>query len=72
MGKPKINTGTIQSRAGIDYIEKDKIIKRWKEYTEELHKKDTKTYTEVREKAYTQETSVMKSEVRKAVGNSWK
>jgi len=27
-GKPKINTGMIQSRAGIDYIEKDKIIKR--------------------------------------------
>jgi len=44
-GKPKINTGTIQSRAGTDYIEKDKIIKRWKGYTEELYKKDTKTYT---------------------------
>jgi hypothetical protein len=27
MGKPKINTGSIQRRAGIDYIEKDKIIK---------------------------------------------
>ena len=43
-GKPKINTGSIQSRAGIDYIEKDKIIRRWKEYTGELYKKDTKTY----------------------------
>jgi hypothetical protein len=30
-------------------------------------KKDTKTYTEVQEKAYTQEPSVMKSEVRKAL-----
>jgi hypothetical protein len=49
-GNPKINTGSIQSRAGIDYIEKDKIIRRWKEYTEELYKKDTKTNTEVHEK----------------------
>jgi hypothetical protein len=63
MGKPQLNTGTIQSRAGIDYTEKDKIIRRWKEYTEELYKKDKKTYTEVREKAHTHEPSVMKSEV---------
>jgi hypothetical protein len=35
-GKPKINTGTIKSRAGTDYIEKDNIIRRWKEYAEEL------------------------------------
>jgi hypothetical protein len=34
-GKPKINAGTIQSRAGIDCIEKGKVIRRWKEYTEE-------------------------------------
>jgi lipocalin len=53
MGKPKINTDSIQSRAGIDYIEKDKIIRRWKEYTEELYKKDAKTYTEVQDKVYT-------------------
>jgi hypothetical protein len=43
------------------------MIRRWKEYTEELYKKDAKTYTEVQEKAYTQEPSVMKSEVRKAL-----
>ena len=67
MGKPKINTGTIQSRAGIDYIEKDKIIRRWKEYTEKLYKKDTKTYREAQEKTYRQEPPVMKSEVLKAV-----
>ena len=30
-GKPKINAGTIQNRAGIDYIEKDKIIRRQRE-----------------------------------------
>jgi len=30
-GKPKINRGTLKSRAGIDYIENDKIIRRWKE-----------------------------------------
>jgi hypothetical protein len=46
---------------------KDKIIRRWKEYTEELYKKDTKTYTEVQDKAYTQELLVMKSEVHKAL-----
>jgi hypothetical protein len=38
--KPKINTSTIKSRAGVDYIEKENIIRRWKEYTEELYKKD--------------------------------
>jgi len=29
----------LKSRAGIDYIEKYKIIRRWKEYTEDLYKK---------------------------------
>jgi hypothetical protein len=67
MGKPKRNTGTIQSSAGIDHNKKEKIIRIWKEYTEELHKKDTKTYTEVQEKAYTKEPPVMKSEFRKAL-----
>jgi hypothetical protein len=42
-GKPKINTGTLKSRTGNDYIEKDKIIRRWKEYTEDLYKKDPNT-----------------------------
>jgi hypothetical protein len=37
-GKPKINTGTLKSRTGKDYIEKDKTIRRWKKYTEELYK----------------------------------
>jgi len=27
-GKPKINAGMIQNRAGIEYIERDKIIRR--------------------------------------------
>jgi len=67
MGTPKINADCIQSRAGIDYTEKDKIIRRWKEYTEVLYKKDTETYTELQDKTYTQEPLVMKSEVRKAL-----
>jgi hypothetical protein len=37
------------------------------EYTEELYKKDTKTYAEVQDKTYTQEPLVMKSEVQKAL-----
>ena len=66
-GKPKTNAGTIQSRAGIDYIEKDKIISRRKEYTEELYKEDPNTSIEFQEKTYTQEPLVMRSEVRKAL-----
>jgi hypothetical protein len=34
-GKPKINTGTLKSITGKEYIKKDKIIRRWKEYTED-------------------------------------
>jgi hypothetical protein len=68
-----VNTGTIKSRAGVDYIEKDNIVRRWKEDTEELYNKDLNTSIEFQEKAYTQEPLVMKSEVRKAVsGNNWK
>jgi hypothetical protein len=66
-GKPKINTGKIKTIARIDYIENDTIIRRWKEYTEELYKKDPNTSIEFQEKAYTQEPLVMKSEVRKAL-----
>ena len=66
-GKPKIYTGTLKSRAGIDYTEKDKIIRRWKEYTEDLYIQDPNTSIDFQEKAYTQEPLVMKSEVRKAL-----
>jgi hypothetical protein len=65
--KPKIQIGTIQSRTGIDQIEKDKIIERWEEYTEELYKKNARTHTYFREIEYTQEPSVVQSEVRKAL-----
>jgi hypothetical protein len=61
------NTGTLRDRAGIDYIEKDKIIRRWKEYTEDLYKKDPNTSIDFQEKAYTQKPLVMKSKVRKAL-----
>jgi hypothetical protein len=65
--KPKINTGMLKSRAGIDYIEKDKIIRRWKEYTEDLYKKNPNTPIDFQEKAYTQEPLVMKRQVREAL-----
>ena len=32
--------GSIKDRNGMDLTEADDIKKRWKEYTEELHKKD--------------------------------
>ena len=32
--------GTIKNRNGMDLTEAEDIKKRWKEYTEELHKKD--------------------------------
>jgi hypothetical protein len=43
------------------------IIRRWKEYKEDLYKKYPNTSTDFQEKAYTQEPLVMKSEVRKAL-----
>jgi hypothetical protein len=49
-GKPKINTGSLKSRAGIDYLEKDKIIRSWKEYTEDLYKKDLYSTIDLQEK----------------------
>ena len=66
-GKPKRNTGMLKSRTGIDYIEKDKIIRKWKEYTEELYKNDANTSMHFQDQAYTQEPMVMKCEVRKAL-----
>ena len=65
--KPKINTGMLRSRTGIDYIEKDKIIRRWKEYIEDFYKKDPNTSMHFQDQAYTQEPMVIKCEVRKAL-----
>jgi hypothetical protein len=65
-GKPKTNTGMIQGRAGVDYIKKDNIIRRWKEYTE-LYKKDPNISIEFHEKASTPEPLVMKRKVRRAL-----
>jgi len=66
-GNPKINTGTLKSRTGKDYIEKDKIIRRWKEYTEDLYKEDLNTSMHFQEQTHTQEPMVMKCEVRKSL-----
>jgi hypothetical protein len=51
----------------VDYIEKGKIIRRWKEYTEELYKEDPNTSIEFQENTHTQEPLVMRSEVRRAL-----
>jgi len=66
-GKPKINTGMLKSRTWKDYIEKDKIIRRWKEYTEDLYKGDLNTYMHFQEQTHTQEPVVMKCKVRKSL-----
>jgi len=57
----------LKSRTGIDYIEKDKIIRRWKEYTENLYRNDPNISIDFQGKAYVQEPLVMKSKVRKAL-----
>jgi hypothetical protein len=67
MGKPKLQIGMIQSTTGTDQIENDKIIERWKEYTEELFKKDERTHTDFHERPYKQQPSVLQIEVRKAL-----
>jgi hypothetical protein len=51
--KPKTNTGKIKSRTGVNYFEKDNIIRRWKEYTKEFYKKNPTNATEFQEKAHT-------------------
>jgi hypothetical protein len=66
-GKQKTNTGAIVSKTGVEHIEKDKIIRRWKEYAEELYKRDPNVSVSFKEKTYTQEPLVMESEVRKAL-----
>jgi len=64
-GKPKITKSSLKGREGTDYIEKDKIIRRLEEYTEDLYKKDPNTSIDFQEKAYMQEPLLMK--VRKAL-----
>jgi hypothetical protein len=65
-GNPKINTGMLKSRSGKDYIEKEKIIRRWKEYTEDLYKNDLNTSMHFQDQTYSQGPMVMKCEVREA------
>jgi hypothetical protein len=44
----------LKSRTEKDYIEKDKIIRRWKEYTKDLYKKDPNTSMHFQNQTYTQ------------------
>jgi len=68
-GKSKINTGLLKSRAGTDYTEKDKIITRWKEYTEDLYKKDPNISGK---SIYTGTISDEKRSEGSSVRNKWK
>jgi hypothetical protein len=66
-GKPKTNIGAIISKTGVEPVEKGNIIKRWKEYAEELYKGDTNATIPFQEITYHQEPLVMEGEVRKAL-----
>jgi hypothetical protein len=64
--RPKINAGT-------DYIEKDKIIGRWKEYTEEHYIEDPNTSIELQEKnVHTGTIGDVKQSAESPVGSNWK
>ena len=66
-GQPKINTGVLKSKMNKEEIEKDCIIKRRKEYTEELYMNDQEMEREFVELPYQDEATVIRCEVEKAL-----
>jgi hypothetical protein len=69
-GKLKINTGVLKSELNKEEIEKYLIIKRWKEYTEELYPNDPEMEREFVEMPYQYEPTVIRCEVEKALKES--
>ena len=56
--------GTIKNRNGMDLIEAEDIKKRWREYTEELYKKDLHdpdNHDKFRQKAYVLKTKTRRN-----------
>ena len=61
--------GTIKDRNGIDLTEAEDIKKRWKEYTEELYKKDLHDPDNHDDVITHLGTEILECEVKKALGS---
>ena len=62
--------GTIKDRNGKDLIEAEEIKKRWKEYTEELYKKDLNELDNYDGMVSYPEPDILESEVKWAFGST--
>ena len=62
--------GTIKDRNGKDLIEAEEIKKRWKEYTEELYKKDLNELDNYDGLVSHPEPDMLESEVKWALGST--
>ncbi|CAF3729507.1 unnamed protein product [Rotaria socialis] len=59
--------GTIKDKQGRDLMEKEDIKKRWREYTEELYKKDTQSIDETDGSTIELEPGMLESEIKRAL-----
>ena len=62
--------GTIKDRNGRDLVDAEEIKKRWKEYIEELHKKDLNEPDYYNGMANSPETDILECEVKQALGSA--
>ena len=62
--------GTVKDRNGKDLIEAEEIKKRWKEYTEELYKKDINDPDSYDDVVTHSEPDILQCEVKQALGNT--
>ena len=62
--------GTIKDRDGRDLIDTEEIEKKWKEYTEELYKKDTDGLGDYDGIVSHPEPDILESEVKWALGST--
>jgi hypothetical protein len=62
-GKPIVNTVVPKSKIIKEEIENDRIIKSWKEYTEELHMNGPEMEREFLEYSFHEEPNAIKCEV---------
>ena len=62
--------GTVKERNGKDLIEAEEIKKRWKEYAEELYKKDINDPDSYDDVVTHSEPDILQCEVKQALGNT--
>ena len=62
--------GTIKDRNGRDLVDAEEIKKRWKEYTEELYKKDLNELDYSDDVVSHPEPNILKTEVKWDLGNT--